>query len=84
MLIIVVFWSGSDNRTVFFAHFTSSILPALFLPSSSVSSYFILAVSTHECLGKHSCMSSPFLIAILNGIPSFSRNDMNEMVEVKY
>ena len=40
---------------------------ALFLPSSSVSlSYFILAVSFHECLGKHSCMSS-FPIAILNG-----------------
>ena len=25
----------------------------------------------HECLGKHSCMSSPFLTAILNGISLF-------------
>ena len=38
------------------------------LPSSSVSkSYFILAVLLRECLGKHSCMSPPFNIAILNG-----------------
>ena len=43
-------------------------LMPLFLSSSSVSlSYFILAVSMRECLGKHSCMSSPFPIAILNG-----------------
>ena len=36
--------------------------------SSSVSlSYFILAVPMRECLGKYSCMSSPFPIAILNG-----------------
>ena len=45
-----------------------SILTPLFLPSSSVPlSYFILAVPMRECLGKHSCMSSPFPIAILNG-----------------
>ena len=30
-------------------------------------SYFILAVFMCECLGKHSCMSSLFPIAILNG-----------------
>ena len=42
--------------------------PLLVLPSSSVSlSYFILAVPMHECSGKHSCMSSPFPKAILNG-----------------
>ena len=29
--------------------------------------YFILAVYMRECLGKHSSMSSPFPIAILNG-----------------
>ena len=37
----------------------------LFLPSSSVSlSYFVLAVSIRECFWKHSCMSSPFPVAI--------------------
>ena len=45
-----------------------SILTPLFLPPSSVSlSYFILSVPMRECLGKHSCMSSPFPLAILNG-----------------
>ena len=49
-----------------------SILTPLFFASSSVSlSYFILAVPTRECLGKHSCMSSLFPIAILNGTSSF-------------
>ena len=44
-------------------------LPGLgLLTSSSVSlSYFILAVPIRKFLGKHSCMSSPFPIAILNG-----------------
>ena len=40
----------------------------LFLFSSSVSlSNFYLAVPMRGCLGKHSCMSSPFPIAFLNG-----------------
>ena len=48
------------------------ILTPLFCPSSSVLlSYFSLAVPMRECLGKHSCMSSPFPIAILNGTSSF-------------
>ena len=34
-------------------------------------SYFMLAVPMRECLGKHSCMSSPFPITILNGTSSF-------------
>ena len=39
----------------------------LFSPSSFVSlSNFYLAVPMRGCLGKHSCMSSPFPIAILN------------------
>ena len=39
----------------------------LFLPSSSVSlTNFNLAVPMRECTGEHSCMSSPFSIAILN------------------
>ena len=50
------------------ARFAFSTLTPLFLSSSSVSlSYFILAVPMRECLGKHSCMSSQFPIAILNG-----------------
>ena len=54
MFVIVVFWLR--------------IPTPLLLPSSSVSlSYFILAVPKLECLGKHSCMSCPFHIAILNG-----------------
>ena len=51
--------------------FVSAVLLStfvLFLPSSFVSlSNFYLAVPMHGCLGKHSCMSSPFPIAILNG-----------------
>ena len=48
-----------------------SILMPPFLPYLSVSlSYFILAVPMSKCLGKHSFMSSPFPIAILN-IPCF-------------
>ena len=51
-----------------------SILTPLFLPSSSVSvSFFVLAVPMRDCLGKHSCMSSPCPIAILNGTFFFSR-----------
>ena len=45
-----------------------SAIILLFLLSSSVSlSYFNLAVPMRKCLGKHSCMSSPFSISILNG-----------------
>ena len=52
--------------------FLSAVLLSTFilllLPSSSVSlSNFYLAVPMRGCLGKHSCMSSPFPIAILNG-----------------
>ena len=52
--------------------FETSFLRARFTSfhthASSVSlSYFILAVSMCECLGKHSCMSCSFLIAILKG-----------------
>ena len=48
--------------------------PRYFLPASSVPlSYFNLAVPMRGCLGKHSCMSSPFPIAILslNGLSLF-------------
>ena len=71
MFILIVFWLGSIRPSGLFSFVFAlvlSILMPLFLPSSSVSvSYFILAVPMRECLGKHSCMSPPFPIAILNG-----------------
>ena len=71
MFIIIVFRLGCDRPwglLLFVPAVLFSILTPLFCPSSSVSlSYFILAVPMRECLGKHSCMSFPFPIAILNG-----------------
>ena len=69
MIIIFVFLLGCDRSSgLFFS------CPLCFLPYSRLSSYlvlflsyFILAVPMRECLGKHSCMSSLFPIAILNG-----------------
>ena len=56
-------WTG-------FLSLVSAVLLSTFillLPSSSVSlSNFYLALPMRGCLGKHSCMSSPFPIAILN------------------
>ena len=75
MFIIIVFRLGCDRPSgllLFVAAVLFSILKPLFSPSSSVSlSYFILAVPMRECLGKYSCMSSLFPIAILNGTSSF-------------
>ena len=75
MFIISVFRLGCARPSgllLFVPAVLFSILTPLFCPSSSVSlSYFILAVAILECLGKHSCMSSPFPIAILNGTSSF-------------
>ena len=75
-IIIIVFWlwCGRLSGLLFFRPpaLLFSILTHLFLPPSSVSlSYFILAVPIRECLGKHSCMSSLFPIATLNGTSSF-------------
>ena len=57
-----------DRTSFFVAAVLLSTFIFLFLLSSSVTlSYFYLAVLTRGCLGKHSCMSSPFPIAILNG-----------------
>ena len=68
VFIIIVFWLCRDRlaRLIpFVPALLLSILTSLFLPSSSVSlSYFILAVPMRECLGKHSCMSSPFPISV--------------------
>ena len=75
MFIIIVFRLGCDRLSgllLFVPVVLFSILTPLFCISSSVSlSYFILAVPMRGCLGKHSCMSSLFPIAILNGISSF-------------
>ena len=75
MFIIIVFRLGSNRPSellLFVPAVLFSILTPLFCVSSSVSlSYFILAVPMRECLGKPSCMSSPFPIAILNGTSSF-------------
>ena len=75
MFINIVFCFGSDRlsgRLSFVPAVLFSILTPLFLPSKSVSlSYFILAVPMRECLGKHSCMSSPFPIAVVNDISFF-------------
>ena len=75
MFIIIVFRLGCDRPSgllLFVPAVLFSILTCLFCVSSSVSlSYFILAVPMRERLGKHSCMSSPFPIAIMNGTSSF-------------
>ena len=52
---------------VYLFFFCVCSLILLFLLSSSVLSYFNLAVPMRKCLGKHSCMSSSFSIVILNG-----------------
>ena len=39
-------------------------------------SYFAFTVPMRECLGKHSYMSSPCPIAILNGTFPFSRGEI--------
>ena len=69
MFIIVVFWLGNDSPSgllFFLARLTSfhahasllTVLVCLFI-------LFISCCSHRECLGKHSCMSYPFHIAIL-------------------
>ena len=75
MFIIIVFRLGCDRPSgllLFVPAVLFSILAPLFCVSSSVSwSHSILAVPMRECMGKHSCMSSPFPLAILNGTSSF-------------
>ena len=71
LFIIIVFRLGCDRPSgllLFVPAVLFSILTPLFCVSSSVSlSYFVLAVPIRNCLGKHSCMSFPCPIAILNG-----------------
>ena len=60
MFIIIVFRLGCDRPSglhLFVPAVLFSILTPLFFSSASVLlSYFILAVSMRECLGKHSCI----------------------------
>ena len=62
--IIIVFWLACDRPSgllYFVPALILSMLTPLFLSSSFVSlSYFVLSVPMRKCLGKHSCMSSPF------------------------
>ena len=61
MFIIIVYLLESDKLFDYFFVPTAflSIITPLFLHSSSVSlPYFIVAFPMHECLEKHSCMSS--------------------------
>ena len=75
MFVIILFWLGSDRLSgllSFVPALLFSILTPPFCPSSTVPlSYFSLAVPMRECLGKQSCVSSPFPIATLNGTSSF-------------
>ena len=81
IFIIILFRLGCDRPSgllLFVPVVLFSILTPLFCPSSSVSlSYFILAVPLLECLGKHSCTSSQFPIAILNGTSSLVQENIN-------
>ena len=80
IMSIIVFWLGCNRPSgfLFFVHaLLLSILTPLFLPSSSVFlSYFVLPVPMCECFGKHSCMSSPCPITILNGTILFSLGEI--------
>ena len=70
MFIIIIFWLGCDRPSglLFFRARFVFFIPTPLLPPSSVSLfYFIRAVPMRKCLGKPSCMSSPFPISILNG-----------------
>ena len=68
---------GRRDFFIFVPALLLSILTPLFLLSSSVSlSYFVLVVPMRDCLGKHSCMSSPCPIAIQKGTFLFSRGEI--------
>ena len=61
-LVVIGRWT-----TFFVPALLLSMLTHVFLSSSLSLPYFILAVPMRECVGKHSCMTSSFPIAILNG-----------------
>ena len=71
MYIIIAFWLGCNRPSGLLLYlFPYSRLSSCFLRLFYLS-YFILAVPMGESLGDHSCMSSSFPIATLNGTCSF-------------
>ena len=79
-LLLLYFGEDVIGRRDFFCscRFAAFHTHASLLPSSSVSLfYFVLAVPMRECLGKHSCMSSPCPLDILNGAFLFSRGEIS-------
>ena len=76
---IIIYLNGDSEAVEIFFFWASSTSYCLSLSISLP--YLILAVSMHECLGKQSCMSSPFPIYILIGTLFFSWNYMIEVVE---
>ena len=72
MFIIIVFRLGCDRPSGLLLFVAAVLFPYSRLSSVCLRlSHFILAVPMRACLGKHSCMSSQFPIAILNGTSSF-------------
>ena len=86
-IINIIFCLGRDRPSghpFFVPTLLLSILKPLFLPTSSVSlSYFILAIPMHECLRKHSFMSSPISYSHTEWNLLFSINEMVEESPVK-
>ena len=79
IMFIIIFWLGCDRQSglhFFVPTLVLSILTPLLPPSTVSLSYFVLVVPMRECLGKHSWMSSPCPIAILNGTFLFSRGEI--------
>ena len=72
MFINIVFWLGSDRLSGLLS-FVPGVLFSILMHDSLLAVFVCLFVLFHsccshcECLGKHSCLSSPFPIAILNG-----------------
>ena len=76
MVVIIVFRLECDRPSGLLL-----FVPAVLFPYSSLSSVclrlshclisFLLSHCMRECLGKHSCTSSPFPIVVLNGTSFF-------------
>ena len=81
-------WSELElgRRDLFFRGRLLYKRTSLFLHYFSVSlSYFIVAVPMPGCLGKHSCVSSTFPIAILTGTSFiFARKRILALTEVSH
>ena len=71
MFIIIVFYLVAIGRRDIFLSCPLSFHTYASLTSSVSLSYFIGVLPRREYFGKHSFMSSPFSIALLNGTSSF-------------